>query len=359
MILLVFWFIAYAFTVLFLIFGIQRLRVGQEARKAISVDELTVIIPFRNEAHNLPQVLDSIRRQSYQPNQWIFVNDHSDDDFRSVFEEVKNFPIRVLNLPEDQSGKKAALRYGMDHSTSNYTVTMDADVRFGKDYVKAMLVLPEMDMLILPVEMTGTKWWQEFFNLEYRLTHILNKGISGWYRPINASGANLLFNQAVFDDVNDISEHEHISSGDDIFALKAFRENNKTIAVIEMDEVLVETACPDSISEVMNQRQRWLGKTGKVSDNLANGVGVWMVLLHLIYFFFITSSFLYSDWWMLLIYFLFKSFFDFALINVDIKRISGKFLVGLLLFELFYPIYAIYLIFSLFFNDPEWKGREV
>ncbi len=357
MTLLFFWFFAYAATTLLLIFGIQRLRVGNEAQKAISIDELTVVVPFRNEAANLELFLNCIRSQRYQPAQWIFINDHSEDNFVSAFEKVKEFPIRVLNLPTDQEGKKAALRFGMDYVKTKFTVTMDADVVFGKEYIKSMLVLPEADMLILPVEMTSNKWWQEFFTLEYRFTHILNKGISGWFRPINASGANLLVNQAVYDEVNDFSQHDQIASGDDIFALKAFRENFKTISVIEMEEVCVETMCPATFSEIIEQRQRWLSKTNKVNDKLATGVGIWMVLLHVLYLFFSSSALLYTDWGMLFIYIGFKSFFDFCVLNIDLKKLSGKYLLGLLLFELFYPIYAIYLLFSLFFNDPEWKGR--
>jgi cellulose synthase/poly-beta-1,6-N-acetylglucosamine synthase-like glycosyltransferase len=71
------WFILYSISIFALIFGIQRLRVVNKNRKTMSLDEITVVIPFRNEAHNLEAFLNGIKSQRYQPEQWIFVNDHS------------------------------------------------------------------------------------------------------------------------------------------------------------------------------------------------------------------------------------------------------------------------------------------
>jgi cellulose synthase/poly-beta-1,6-N-acetylglucosamine synthase-like glycosyltransferase len=351
------WIISYAISLSWVIFGVQRLRIVNRQKQSMSLDELTVVIPFRNEATNLPQLIDAIRRQRYQPEQWIFVNDHSSDDFMPLFNELVGFPVRLLHLPEDQRGKKRAIRYGMDHARTEYCLTMDADVTFGKSYIQHMMVLPLADMVILPVEMTGTKWWQSFFIVEYFFTVLLNRGTAGWSRPVNCSGANLLVNIASFDQVDDIEAHDHILSGDDIYALRAFRESNKQIEISEKEELTVYTSTPNRLIEVLEQRTRWLGKTSHVNDNLNTFLGIWAVCLHISYFLLLLITWFAGAYWFTLFLIVFKGGLDAALLRMTIKKWSIYKWIGLVLFELGYPLYLFVLFGHLLFSQSEWKGR--
>lgn len=351
------WFLAYACSIFGLIFGIQRLRAGRKAGKTLSIDQLTVVIPFRNEAQHLPEFINAIRSQKYQPVQWIFVDDHSSDDFRGLFAGLEQFPVRLLHLPDEQSGKKQAIRFGMDHCTTDYCLTMDADVTFGSDYMKHALAIPAADLVILPVEMTSKRWWHPFFTLEYLFTTLLNRGTAGWSRPVNASGANLLIRIGAFEEVDDLEDHRHIASGDDIYTLRAFRENGKSIEIVEDPALKVYTATPETIGQTMDQRVRWLGKTGHVGDNLNSFLGIWAVLLHLAYFLLLILTFFAPIRWMTILIIVVKAAFDFALIRMVREKWNAETVVGLLLFELFYPVYLFALLGSSLFAQPEWKGR--
>lgn len=351
------WFIAYACSILGLIFGIQRLRAERAAHKTVSLDQLTVVIPFRDEAKNLVHFLNCIRSQKYQPVQWIFVNDHSTDDFRSLFAHMAPFPVRLLHLPPEQRGKKLAIRFGLDHTTTDYCLTMDADVVFGSDYMKHVLAVPAADLVILPVEMTSKRWWHPFFTLEYLFTTLLNRGVAGWSRPVNASGANLLFRTDVFEQVDDYEEHEHILSGDDMYTLRAFREAGKSIAIVENEALKVFTETPHTIGQVMEQRVRWLSKTSNVGDTLNSFLGFWAVALHLFFFLLVILTFFAPAIWLTLLLFVLKTAFDFALIRTVRTKWDTETITGLLLFELFYPIYLFGLLGSSLFSQPEWKGR--
>lgn len=357
MTLLISWFVAYTLSILSLVFGVQRLRLARNSKKMMSLDELTVVVPFRDEEQNLKHFLECVYAQRYQPVQWIFVNDHSTDDYRSVFLQYKDFPIRVLNLPEDQRGKKRAVRYGIDHATTSYCITMDADVSFGKEYMKSMMVMPEADLVILPVEMTATRWWHGFFTLEYMFTSLINKGAAGWFRPVSCSGANLLFNIATFDEVDDIDEHDHILSGDDIYTLRAFREHGKKVEIVEADAVRVTTPTPDRFSSVMDQRVRWMSKTGNVGDHLSSGLAVWAVVLHLSYLFLLLVSWFAGAEWFTLGIFLVKTGFDVVLLRLSITKWTVTEVIGLILFEIGYPFYILALFASMLFTQTEWKGR--
>lgn len=351
------WVLIYMLSILTLLFGVNRLRISRASKKMMSIDEITVVIPFRNEAHNLKAFMECIYAQRYQPAQWIFVNDHSSDAYIDLFNEMDGFPIRLIHLPEEQRGKKRAIRFGMDHVRTEYCLTMDADVEFGKDYMKSMLMLPEAELIILPVEMTGTKWWQSFFTIEYLFTNLLNKGIAGWARPVNCSGANLLIHVSSFDQVDDIEDHDHILSGDDIYTLRAFRASGKRIEIVENDALKVETETPGTLSEVMEQRVRWLGKTSHVADALNNFLGIWAVGLHLYYFLLQVITFFAGIYWLTLLLMAFKFGMDFMLVKMDKKQPERFDLLGLALFELFYPVYLFALLAYLMVSQPEWKGR--
>lgn len=352
------WVLLYVLSILTLVFGINRLRLHRNNQKMESIDEVTIVIPFRNESINLQRFIQCLKMQSYQPAQWIFVNDHSSDHFEQAFQELESFPIRVLHLPEEQQGKKRALRFGMDHVRTDYCITMDADVVFGKQYVKNLLLMPEAELLILPVQMTSEKWWQHFFSLEYLFTMVINKGIAGWARPVNCSGANLMIHLPSFEAIDDIDEHEHILSGDDIYTLRAFRQHHKRIEIIENEALQVKTATPATFQEVMDQRVRWAGKTAHVSDNLNSFLGIWAVGLHLYYLLLLLVSFFAGIYWLTCLFVVFKMGIDLVLLLTDLKKMTGKHWIGLILFELAYPFYLFALLGFLMVAQPEWKGRN-
>lgn len=352
------WVILYVLSMLTLIFGINRLRLNTNQQKMAQIDEVTIVIPFRNEAHNLENFIRCLKEQSYQPAQWIFVNDHSSDLFVSHFEDLMDFPVRLLHLPEEQIGKKHAIRFGMDHVCTSFCITMDADVVFQKDYIKNLLLVPEAELIILPVRMTAKKWWQYFFTMEYRFTTMLNKGIAGWSRPVNCSGANLMIELASFEAIDDIDDHEHILSGDDMYTLRAFRENNKRIELLENEALVVETATPDTFQETMDQRVRWVSKSGNVADKLNNFLGIWAVGLHLYYLLLVLFSFFSGIYWLTITLVGFKFFLDFLLIVTDKQKNKPNDYLGLFLFEIAYPFYLFALLGFLMLNQPDWKGRN-
>lgn len=82
--------------------------------------KLNIVIPAYNEAHRLPQTLDSLRsyletrRQLFQLEKLIIVNDGSTDETRALIErEQKSWPaILPLSLAKN-SGKGKAVREGL------------------------------------------------------------------------------------------------------------------------------------------------------------------------------------------------------------------------------------------------------
>lgn len=83
---------------------------------------ITIVLPARNEARNLENLLPAIRR--CQPDaELVVVNDGSDDDTVAVCEQ---HGARVLTHPYTM-GNGAAIKTGARHATNDVIVFMDAD----------------------------------------------------------------------------------------------------------------------------------------------------------------------------------------------------------------------------------------
>jgi len=88
---------------------------------------LTIIIPARNEEHNLPVLLHSINAQSVKPAEVIVVDDDSTDRTAAIARELGATVIASHPLPEGWRGKTWACHQGAQTATSNLLLFLDAD----------------------------------------------------------------------------------------------------------------------------------------------------------------------------------------------------------------------------------------
>jgi glycosyltransferase involved in cell wall biosynthesis len=90
----------------------------------------SVVVPFYNEADNLPPLIaeiDAMLRTLGQPGEIILVNDGSTDTFAQPATSP-GFPIRWLSLSRN-SGQSAAMYYGMQAARGDFIITLDADLQ--------------------------------------------------------------------------------------------------------------------------------------------------------------------------------------------------------------------------------------
>jgi chlorobactene glucosyltransferase len=91
---------------------------------------ISVIIPARNEAHNLPSLLDSLLAQDYPTFEIIVVDDASTDDTAKIMQRYKNQGVRLLQSdgpPAGWTGKNAACWRGANASHHPWLLFVDAD----------------------------------------------------------------------------------------------------------------------------------------------------------------------------------------------------------------------------------------
>ena len=104
---------------------------------------VSVLIPARNEETTLPHLLSALERQSLRPLEVIVIDDHSSDRTAEVARAAAaQLPIRVLQPPpltEGWCGKTWALHHGVQASSGEVLMFLDADTEPGPDCLESLL----------------------------------------------------------------------------------------------------------------------------------------------------------------------------------------------------------------------------
>ncbi|MBP6459390.1 MAG: glycosyltransferase [Crocinitomicaceae bacterium] len=315
-------------------------------------ENISVIIPFRNEIKNLNSLKESILQLYSLPLEFIWINDHSEDNSLSV---LTNLPSNhtVISLNRNEKGKKTAIRKGIEISSGTFILTWDADISVPLNYFSTLTNQSIADLAILPVRMIGSTFIEILYELDYYFLNSINMSVSGFYDPIVASGANLLFNKSTFLEIDSFDTHKYIASGDDQFLLADFKKHNKEIQIITDLNLVVETHTPQSLQSFFQQRLRWITKSTHIKDtlaNLTNTIGIFYVLGFV-------CLLMYYDWRIIVG---FKIILDMLIFKPYLKCIDRKPIIWFTpCFSLLYPLYFFAISLGmLFYRNQKWKGRK-
>ena len=328
---------------------------------------VAVVIPFRNEAKNLPALCKSLANQDYQNFKIIFVDDHSTDS--SVFminkccTEKLNFEI--LNLRKSGVyGKKQAVRKGVQLSGASLIITTDADCIHHKQWISTIVNFYRQyhpKLIIGPVSYYNEQnYFEKMQSLEFMSLAGSTGGAAGLNRPVMCNAANLAFEKQVFDDCFRKMKTQ-IASGDDIFLLHALKRNkNSSFQYLKSAEAMVLTRPQKSIKSFINQRKRWASKSKAYRDKDTIAVSLIVFLINFSQLAFLIMAFFNLKFlYVFAFLFISKSIPDFLFLN----RITGFFQKKHLLSYFFpvtllYPIYVTITGLLSFFTKPGWKGRK-
>jgi len=116
----------------------------------------TVLIPARNEADTLPNLLAALGRQRLQPLEVIVVDDHSSDGTAAIaLQAAATLPIRVIQpppLPDGWCGKTWALHHGVLASRGELLVFLDADTEPEPEFLERLLAQHEQQGGLVSVQ---------------------------------------------------------------------------------------------------------------------------------------------------------------------------------------------------------------
>jgi poly-beta-1,6-N-acetyl-D-glucosamine synthase len=330
--------------------------------------KINVVVPFRNEESNLPVLLDSLLNQilSQEFFELILVDDHSTDSSLSIAQSysAKFQSLRVIKLPAEINGKKAALNFGIGLASNPYIVTTDADCSPSEFWLETIskLFATNSDFIIGAVAMHPiNSFAKKIQSLEYSSLMATAVGSFGIGHPVIASSANLAFQKDLLS-IDSESMNPAVTSGDDMFLLhKAKRLKDCKIVFLNDSRSIVYTSTEPSIANALKQRKRWASKSFyyKDFDTIASGLVVMIFNLSLIALLFASVIDV-----KLLIYFftllVLKTLVDYLLINRYLKFTGqGELLKVFLPLQLMYPFYISYSFFAGVFTKTAWKGRSI
>lgn len=221
-------------------------------------DELTVLIPCRNEAEALPHLLNDLQSQSH-PVRIVVIDDGSTDGTRSAAEAAG-----VLCVAAEGSGKKAALATGFKLVQTPWLATVDADVRLGEDWARSLLATAVRKKAAcvlggVVVDAAPSTAWNRFQQLEFAVMQTWIAGGVQSGQLAMGSGANSLYATA---DYPANALQPEWASGDDAFALLALRQADKAIQWCASSDAQVVTSGAPNWKALWQQRARWASKTG-------------------------------------------------------------------------------------------------
>ncbi len=334
--------------------------------------KFSVVIPFRNEARNLPALLESIAKLNY-PNslfEIIFVNDDSTDAsaeiINQIIYDVPQIDIRLINNSRHtNSPKKDAIATAIAHAKYDWIVTTDADCvlpKFWLDSFDEFIQNQNPEFIVAPVTYSNMHTLLDRFQLLDMLS-LQGSTIGGFGigKPFLCNGANLAYTKQLFNDVNGFKGNSHIGSGDDIFMLeKAVKNKLANVCYLKCTQAIVSTLSQPSVDALLSQRVRWAAKASGYQNLFAKLVGIIVFLMNGGLLVFGLMTFIGITKLNSLIYILVIKFgVDLLLIYKTATFTNQKEVLKSYFFAFFlYPFFSVYVVFLSVFKGYKWKGRD-
>lgn len=148
---------------------------------AASQPSVSVLVPARNEAGNIPQILERVPSMGSKT-EIVFVEGHSrDDTYQAILENVEAHPERpCIVMKQTGVGKGDAVRTGFAAATGDILMILDADLtvppedlpRFYRALVRGKgefingvrLVYPMEEQAMRPMNLLGNKFFSMAFS---------------------------------------------------------------------------------------------------------------------------------------------------------------------------------------------------
>lgn len=372
-------FINYVFFIGLLIWGFSKVKLfgppelveGQQTDSGNKTG-FSIVIPFRNEEHHLPDLLQSITQLSYSKEQFeiIFVDDASKDNSAGVINNwrMENPWIHLTildNVRISKSPKKDAITRAVMIAKHPWIITTDADCMVQPDWLSvydAYIQNHTTAEMIAGAVRFPTKGFllSHFQQMDMLSLQGASIGSFGLEEAFMCNGANFAYTKTFFSDLKGFRGNNHIASGDDVFLLqKAIAHCSEKVHYLKNQDAIVTTKPEKSWFKLFKQRVRWASKATAYQSDFAKGLAILVFLANLT----LLCGLVLSFFNLMQIQFLIALFFvkftvDFILMyqaNRFLKMRMYSVLVSSLLYPVFSTLVALYSLIGGF----EWKRENI
>ena len=338
-----------------------RLFTSEKKGESQLLNKISIVIPFRNEAQNLPNLFASLELLDYPKLDFevLLLDDHSTDEGAKIAKEwiaKTNLAARLISAKGE--GKKAAQSEGVSLASYSLIACTDADCEVPPDWLRnisASFLNQETALCFGPVTFSGDGHQLQKLEFSALIASTMAMLKLGW--PVMGNAANMAFRKEVFLSAEEALHKVPTASGDDVFLLHYVTKLGKKIGTFK---ALVTTLPQPDLKTFLSQRLRWAAKARYYQQRAALFVGALVLgvnvlllagLLALLF-----GAHLPWAFWILVSV---KWIFDFALLKRSAGFFNQKlqlhiFLLQEILNVVYVPVVALLSQIMHF----TWKGRR-
>jgi glycosyltransferase involved in cell wall biosynthesis len=327
--------------------------------------KFSIVVPFRNEAENLPNLLNSFSKLNY-PNdlfEVILVDDFSSEEFK-----VQSFKFQVTvikNFRVSNSPKKDAISTAIQTVKNDWIITTDADCVVNKNWLLALdnyiQQNSEVSMIVGAVKYNcENSFLHHFQQLDLASLQGATIGSFGLKKGFMCNGANFAYTKSFFKELNGFEGNDAIASGDDVFLLqKAIARFPEKVHYLKSQDTIVITKPMDDWKSLFYQRVRWASKTGSYQSGFGKGLGLVVFGGNLVWVLGVGCWVLgFIPFPNIVLLSLLKFIVDTVLIFKANDFLTKKRMHYLILSSVFYPFFSVSVALYSLFGKYEWKGRQ-
>ncbi|GIV33044.1 MAG: glycosyl transferase family 2 [Chitinophagales bacterium] len=238
------------------------LRSEQQPAEKAYWPPVTVIICARNEWHNLQRFLPLVLHQDYPFFEVIVVNDGSTDNTAGGLQSINHNRLRVIShqkRDDDFSGKRSALRAGLEAAAYEIILLTDADcLPASNRWIQCMVsALQEGQQIVLGYSpyLPEEGLLNRFIRYENFLTALYYLSFASAGFPYMGVGRNLLYRKSVLAEIKTPVTKRTLMSGDDDLTVNRLAHKQNVALMIHPD-AHVFTLAPAAFSAFIHQKRR-------------------------------------------------------------------------------------------------------
>ncbi|HLA55157.1 MAG TPA: glycosyltransferase [Flavobacterium sp.] len=332
----------------------------------------SIVVPFRNEADNLPLLLESIKNLNYPKElfEMILVDDFSEDQSQSVVYKWRmengTFHTTLLeNVRISNSPKKDAISRAVPIVVNDWIITTDADCIVPETWLSTYndyIQNHETEMIAGGVLYQGkARFLDHFQQMDLLSLQGATIGSFGLGSAFMCNGANFAYTKKLYLELNGFAGNNKIASGDDVFLLqKAVAHQPKKVHYLKSGNAIVTTKPVETWKQLFYQRVRWASKAADYESEFGE-VLAWVVFFGNVSVLVLGALAVLK---LLPLYYLCFAFAGKFVIDSILMIQANVFLrKGKLFFPLFsgllYPFFSVAVALYSFYGKYEWKGRKL
>lgn len=354
---------------IFLIFLIWTLIRQKNFAQESTHENISVIVPFRNEEKNLGDLLLSLGTQNYKGKfELILINDGSTDNFQSIIEhlmETLPYSIKVINSNFDRSinlsGKQQALDLGVKNASYDWLAFTDADVTLDKNWLSSLISQAENKRTIVfghtSIGGKKLKLLEKYsaFQLEFLFSAAFTFNAAGLHS--SCMGNNLMLSKHMYNEIGGQKGIGYTITEDMLLVNKGLSIGGVVESVKPFYPTVI-TKAPSSVNEMAHQSIRWA--KGGIKNSPIILLITFMTSFQSILFLFAPLILIWNQLIntaaISLVNFLLLSLF----LSIFLRR--TKSISKINFFPIFFILFAIQSIFlagPMLFIKPKWKERTI